>query len=471
MKSNLLLSLIPIVSTFITLCSAAKYTSCSGVYGPRFSNKIKPFINVTLESNFNHQDHNYTTLIFHYSDIKHSNIPDFTQFELTNSLKICDEDAIQRRECKEVGKFIVDYRESDSRIYNEVLNYEGRRYLEYPVADTGFYCVYIETHNSQDSTLDQIDVQFQQPYGYLSYVDVMTFTILTTIQLPIVTVLLIFIAGRFIYVKIFKKSEVSLIQRGIFHYTYLVYLKTFVTFLRLWLINSVNVEYSTFAAVASLLLITLRDVFDSITWGLVLIISHGFGTLYDKSTFPKDSQKKIFIFMAINFLLRVSVVNNLTSNIQVLNQAGFVNVGSSIQGLLGIFGFIWVVTSFYRTAKEISMYFDITTSKLFKRSGLIIFFVPILMNILTGVLAVVHVLQKYSDTTIDPIEFQETSWHDSTLTMILILPNLSNFISIILLIYIWDNVDSQKVDEDNVAEFGAPLVGEVALNKNDDTED
>lgn len=175
--------------------------------------------------------------------------------------------------------------------------------------------------------------------------------------------------------------------------------------------------------------------------------------------------------MAINFLLRVSVVNNLTSNIQVLNQAGFVNVGSSIQGLLGIFGFIWVVTSFYRTAKEISMYFDITTSKLFKRSGLIIFFVPILMNILTGVLAVVHVLQKYSDTTIDPIEFQETSWHDSTLTMILILPNLSNFISIILLIYIWDNVDSQKVDEDNVAEFGAPLVGEVALNKNDDTED
>lgn len=467
-----LLTILPIISFLTTFCSAAKFASCSGVYGPRYSNKINPFINVTFQFEPTHKDINYTTLIFHYTDIKNSNIPQFMDFENPddNSLKICDEEAIQNRECRELGKFIVNYRESNSRIYNEVLNFNERSFLEYRVMETGLYCVYIQTLQDVSGGDYSLDVQFQQPYGYLSFNDVLKFNTLASIQLPIVTLLLLIISGRFIYAKFFKDSEISLIQRAIFHYTYLIYLKTFVKFLRLWWLNSVDAQVSKTAAVFSLLLIVLVDAFDSITWGLILIISQGFGTLYDKSTFPKAFSKKIILFMAINFFMRVVAVSNLGSNISVLNEAGSINPSETIIGLLKIFGFCWVVKSFYKTAKEISMYFDLTTSKLFKKSGYIICFVPILMNLLTIILAIVHTLRKYADTTIDPIEFQESSWADSVFTKILILPNLSNFVSIILLLYIWDNVDSQKVDEENVAEFGAPSVGQVVLNKNNDDE-
>jgi len=473
-----MLSLIPILTILLSSISftfaaiPTKFSSCSGIYGPQFSNKIKPFINVTLSSSFNHENFNYTTLIFHYIDIKNSNIPDLESFQISDDLKICDEESVQRRECKELGKFIVNYHESESRIYNEVLNFQERSYLEYEVMETGYYCVYVETNDINDDLprLDQIDVKFQQPYGYLSYTDILQFETSTMIQLPIITILLLGIAGRFIYVKMFIQKEVSLIQKGIFHYTYLVYLKTFVQFLRLWVLNSIDVEQSQSASLISLILITLNDVLDTVTWGLILCISHGFGTLYDKITFPKSIMKKILLFMAFNFLIRISVINNLTSNVQVLHAAGELNSGGSIQLILSIFGFIWTVKSFYNTTKEISMYFDLTTSKLFKKSGLIIFFVPIIMNIFAFSLAVTHLLKKYSDTNIDPIEFVETSWYDSTYIQIMILPNLANFISILCLLYIWDNVDSQKVDEENVAEFNAPNVGEVALNNKDDEE-
>lgn len=458
--------LIPILLSFFTLANASKFLSCSGVYGPNYSSRLNPFINVTLEPITT--DLNYSTLIFHYVDIKKSNIPDMEKFEFSNELKICDEQAIQDRKCKELNKFIVDYSESESQILNEVLSLKGRSFLEYPVKETGFYCVYIQT-NSDHEVLSEIDVQFQQPYGYLSQSDILWFTILSTIQLPVVSVLLLGIAGRFAYVKMFQKWDASLIQRGIFHYTYLVYLKTFFQFLRLWLINNVNVQTSNGAAVASLLLVTAVDLVDSITWGLILVVSNGFGTIYDMKTFPKTRKKKILIFMAVNFLLRVSVINNLTSNITVLNQSTTEGASGSIQVIITIIGFVWVVRSFYKTTKEISTYFDLTTSRLFKRSGLVIVIVPIMINLLSVVLLISHFLRKYKDTnTIDPVDFAETSWYDSVYSKVLILPNIANFVVIIILMFLWDNIDSQSVDEDNVAEFGAPAVGEVALNKNDD---
>ncbi|CCH42319.1 putative membrane protein [Wickerhamomyces ciferrii] len=462
-----------ILFSIFQLTTAIKFTSCSGIYPPKSNiSQPQPFINVTINPKTN-QDFNYTTLIFHYKDIENSNIPLLEDFINTDSLKICNEDQIRSRQCREPGKFVVDYQYSDSRIYNEVLNINHRSFLQYDITEKGFYCVYIQSlEDGAPEGLNEIDVKFQQSTGYLSLDYLKVSNVLLQFQLPIVSILLIFIMSRFFYIKTLKKGDVSIIQNSIFHYTYMNYLITFSLFLKLWINNKYDLSGSGyfFLKLISFGLGSITFGLESLTWGLILCLSHGFGTLYDRQTFPKRYSKKIIGFMVLNFLLKLTIIDLKFSNVQVLN---FNNITNGLKPIISLIGFIWVIKSFYKTTKEISIYFDLTTSKLYKKSGYIIFFTPIIVTLVMIILLTFHFINQSKNQNLNIVELTETFWDDKTLEYIMAIPSIGDFITISLLIWIWDNVDSQKIDENNVAEYGAPERGELTLDnlKNGSTDE
>ncbi|KAK6461118.1 hypothetical protein DFJ63DRAFT_216851 [Scheffersomyces coipomensis] len=393
----------------------------------------------------------FPILIFKYTDIKNfTNLPIYSEY---STLYKSDKAQLYQDLIDfEANKFILkpsgngntEFNEHD--IYNDYITLDNKTPEEekkdgepdnfdhidiyFPIERSGLYCIYIAPPIDKSITDMSVPIQFQNSYGYLSYVFYLVYT-QTKYIILISCVMFGYLLNYILQFKIDSQfnnmNSISLISRVLIFYTLLPFI--FLNFLKLltyYLQNSFS-NYYILNWLANFT-VFLDQAYQIVIRFFILLFSMGYGVIYyhngnskNYRMMPEKAISKAFTMLIINLVLLALFtfidVNSFVSSPYKFQQPSSVGKGSNnykfiavfhsiLSFVVGIYPFAWVILSvinYFKTKKIISK-FPInstansnTSEKImtaFKRSILVIFILPLVAGLLTGFYLVYSIVKS-----------------------------------------------------------------------------
>lgn len=313
--------------------------------------------------------------------------------------------------------------------------------IKLPIVESGYYCVYVAPPTDRGLSKIEIPVKFYNSYGNLSYLRYIIYS-----QLKYAIILGLVLAAFLIYsilkYKVGKDfsnlNNVSLISKGVIFYILLPYVGILI--LKLIVEGACNHyaptdEPSFFLDFFRLGLSWCEDAFQVFLEYILLIFVMGFGVIYfHKGTsrnyrkFPTYLTKLSIRLLAITLLILTItkllehythtftiVINDDGLNDQINTLTGiqsksrlFYHIFSVISSFLSVAWFILTIIYYFKTKKTINSFPPIDSSsegssdansriiKSFKRSILIIFFIPFTLGVFFVIFSLIRLFKSFN---------------------------------------------------------------------------
>lgn len=385
---------------------------------------------------------------------------------------------------------------------NKPIVYQGDG-IHYNVEKDGLYCVYIAQPLNVESF--EAPITFKQSHGNLPYI---IYIMYRQSWFVLVLSILVF-AYLFYYILRFKVGKdftnlnsLSIISKAtIFYVTFPFIITTSISLLLNFIYNN-WIETSSNNFIFNLL--NLGNVWLSLTFGtcckyFILLFSMGFGTVYyfrgntkNYRELPTKLHQISFYFFIINLVI-ISLISFTSYQIDHTHNI----MDSPFLGVLMLFDLIWVILSiiyYFKTKKLIAKFPPISNTnenssdlnaeivKSFRRSILVIFFLPIL----TTSISMFYYVLRSTDSSIDfsklPSPAQDPDGDVLSILLaeslengvlngpinVLYLNNALNVLLPVIFIYaIWIRTNTGLIIEDDSMNNGYANVSEFIISDED----
>ncbi|KAI5960000.1 hypothetical protein KGF57_002000 [Candida theae] len=348
----------------LTLANLAKFDNnqhsqvCAGVYSKKdWGGSIKPHIGLSLSQ---YQDHKYDSkhkdatyddikvsyIIFEYKDL--INIGAYLgegRYKFicdeyaVNDLKVCSQD--------QIGQFIVNANSTNSTILSSQLHQLGNANIDYPINQTGYYCISTFSPTSDDVKY-RGTINFQNAFGQLNASEIPKLPAYGILTLCYAIALALF---GFQFFKKRKENQILPLQR------YLLAMLGFLTFdtLVIWsyydYVNRVSNRENGFGIFYMIFMAVLNAVKITFSFFLLLCIALGYGVV--KLKLNKRTMLYCKILAGFNFAssLTYLIFNYISGSSTALVNSDSIDDGdaSDLLGLLPLIPISIVLSIYYVT--------------------------------------------------------------------------------------------------------------------------